>query len=103
MRARDGTPRTFGHYEVVSCAGRRAPIAPEHALLIDYGRGGNGFFEPLRAMRDPLVALEPGSVERLLGWSYVELGPLRVRTPSYFLLEREGPIAYVPPHRWPAP
>ena len=46
-------------------------------------------------------ALEPGNADRLLGWSYVELGPLRIRTPSYFLLEREGPIAHVPSHRWP--
>lgn len=103
MRRRDGTPLTFGYYEVVPAAGRRAPIAPAGALLIDYGRGGNSFFEPFRFMRDPLVALEAGNAERLLGWSYVELGPLRIGTPSFFLLEREGPITYVPAHRWPAP
>lgn len=97
-----GAPWTFGYYEVVPSAGRRAPLAPESSLLIDYGRGGNGLFEPFRPMRDPLVALEPGRFDRLLGWSYVELGPFRISTPSYFLLEREGPIAYVPPHPWPA-
>ena len=101
MRTRDGNPTTFGYYEVVGCEGRRTPLAPDGALLIDYGRGNNGIFDVMRTLRDPIVALEPGSVERLLGWSYVELGPLRVRTPSYFLLEREGPIQYVPPHAWP--
>jgi len=101
-KERKRAPWTFGYYEVVPMAGRRAPIGPDHGLLIDYGRGGNGIFEPFRPMRDPLVALEKGSAERLLGWSYVELGPLRIPTPSYFLLEREGPITHIPAHSWPA-
>jgi hypothetical protein len=36
-------------------------------------------------------------VERLLGWTYLDLGVGRVGTPSYFVLEREGPLGYVPP------
>lgn len=102
MRNRDGTPRAFGYYDVVPATGRKPLIAQETALLIDYGRGGNSVFDVMRTFRDPLVALEAGSAERLLGWSYVEVGPLRISTPFYFLLEREGPIEHVPPHRWPA-
>jgi hypothetical protein len=102
-KSRKSAPWCFGFYEVVPGAGKGMPTAPEHALLIDYGLGGNGLFEPFRPMRDPLVALEKGSAERLLGWSYARFGPLRIPTPSYFLLEREGPIEHVPAHRWPNP
>ena len=64
--------------------------------MIDYGLGDNPRLDPIRRGRDPLVALEKGSVERLLGWTYLDLGVGRVGTPSYFLLEREGPLSYVP-------
>lgn len=88
-------PFTFGHYEVVPMAGRRAPVAPEHALLIDYGRGRHGFFDVTKLMRDPLVALREGDASLLLGFTYVELGPLRITTPSYFALSLEGKLRTV--------
>lgn len=91
-----GEPFTFGHYEVVETTGRRVPNGAQ-GLLIDYGRGGNGALDPLSRMRDPLVALEPGSTERLLGWSYVDLGFGSIGTPSYFLLVRDGPIDHIAP------
>ena len=52
-------------------------------------------------LRDPMVALAPGSTERLLGWSYLDLG-FALPTPSYFLLERIGPLDHrVVPRRRP--
>jgi hypothetical protein len=83
-RIRDGRPWTFGHFAVVGEPDR---------LLLDYGAGGNRRIDPLNVLRDPLVALHAGSVELLLGWSYLAIGPARVPTPSYFLLERDGPLA----------
>jgi len=58
-------------------------------------RRGEPFTFGPYVVRDPIVALNEGSVELLLGWSYVDLGLLRVPTPSFFLLEREGPLAHV--------
>src|SRR5439155_24020627 len=92
---RGDVARTFGHYRVVPAAGRRMPRPCTQGLLIDYGLGGNARFDPMSLMRDPLVAIHAGSVELLLGWSYVDLGWLRVRTPSFFLLERERPLGFV--------
>jgi hypothetical protein len=86
---------TFGHYEVVDPGG--AVPNGVRGLLIDYGRGGNGALDPAGRMRDPLVALEPGSVDRLLGWSYLDLGFATIGTPSYFLLVRDGPLVDVVP------
>jgi len=82
-RQRGGRPWTFGHFAVVTEPDR---------LLLDYGAGGNGRLDPLGLLRDPLVALQAGSVELLLGWSYLAIGPAKIPTPSYFLLERAGPI-----------
>lgn len=100
MRRRDGTPISFGHYEVISSEGLRVPKGSQ-GLIIDYGRGGNGALATVNLVRDPLVALNEGSVDLLLGWSYVDLGFATFGTPSYFTLERPRPLASVvePPGR----
>jgi hypothetical protein len=82
-RVRRGQPWTFGHFAVVSDRAR---------LLLDYGAGATRLTDPLRVLRDPVVALHAGSVELLLGWSYLAIGPARIPTPSYFLLERDAPL-----------
>lgn len=86
---RRGRPITFGHFRVVAA---EDPALPRGALLLDYGQGGNARLDPLGCVRDPLVALEPDDPTRLLGWSYLSLGGLRLGTPSYFLLERAGRV-----------
>jgi hypothetical protein len=78
-RLRNGAPWIFGHYEVLDRG--------DH-LELDYGRGDNPRLDPSRLARDPLVAVHPGSVEWLFGATDVCLGRWRVRTPSYFLLQR---------------
>ena len=100
MRTPTGVPTTFGHFEVVNADPATVPRGCGGGLLIDYGLGGNARFDIMRCVRDPLVALEPGSNERLLGASYLDLG-FQVMTPSYFLLERFGPLEIVvyPPGR----
>ena len=87
---------TFGHYEVVPADPKKSPrpIA-EGALLIDYSRAPGSRLDPARGARDVIVAIERGSVQQLLGWMYMELGPARIPTPSYFLLDREGPLESV--------
>jgi hypothetical protein len=82
-RVRGGRPWTFGHFAVV---------AERERLMLDYGAGGNARLDPLGLLRDPLVALHAGSVDLLLGWSYLAVGPAKLPTPSYFLLERAEPL-----------
>ena len=89
-----GKPICFGPYEVVPLDGRSPkPVGP--GLLIHYGRASQSLLDPMRSVRDPLIAVEPSDPTLLLGWSYVDLGVKCVSTPSYFLLERDGPIAHV--------
>lgn len=86
---RDGAPKSFGHFQVVDAGPN--PHGGHAGPLIHYGLGRNALLDPIGRLRDPIVALEPGSVDRLLGWSWVDVG-LPVWTPSYFLLEREGDL-----------
>lgn len=58
-----------------------------HAILLDYGRGGNGRFDPTQGLRDYVVQPDPDNPNLLLGKAYYALGPLRLST-SYFVLER---------------
>ena len=100
MKRGDG-PKTFGHYRVVDPSGHKMPKLDNRGLLIHYGLGDNGRLDPLNRMRDPLVAVHSGSADLLLGWSYVDLGLLRLGTPSFFSLERDIPLTHrvQPPRR----
>ena len=93
---KNGAPVTFGHYEVVS-PGAISSLPPgcDRGLIIDYSRGANGRLDPVRRLRDPIVAMEPGSVDLLLGWSYVDLGFKQAPTPSFFCLERDAPLTHI--------
>ncbi|MBK9031177.1 MAG: hypothetical protein IPL61_07545 [Myxococcales bacterium] len=84
-------PKRFGFYTV-------APVDPTardnrylHALLLDYGRGGNPRFDASAGLRDYVVQVDAADPDLLLGKAYYALGPLRVPTASFFILERHQP------------
>lgn len=93
-KQRSGRPVTVWPYEVVAPGGAPMPDGFGRGLLIDYSRMPNAW--PQRLVRDPLVALRPGSADELLGVSYLVIGGRCVETPTYFTLEREHPIDHVP-------
>jgi len=92
-RFRRGRRVTYWHYEVHPAARYRTARPYPHAQVIDYGRGERGALNPQRLVRDPLVALRAGSVDLLLGFSYLDLG-FRLPTPTFFALVRGGPLTY---------
>ena len=85
---RRGKPRTFGHFRVRQAGEQKVPDGCSRGLLLDYGAGLNPAFDPISALRDPLVAVNDGSSDLLLGWSYLAVAGTHVPTPSYFSLER---------------
>lgn len=91
-----GDPFTFGHYRVTSLENTNPPWPVGKGLLLDYSQAGNPRLDPTNRVRDPIFALEPGNVDLLLGWMYLDLGLSKVPTPSFFALERERPITFVP-------
>jgi hypothetical protein len=90
-RVRRGRPVTVWFYEVVPAAGVPAPAGFDRGLIIDYARGSNPA-GAIRYVKDPLVALAPGSADTLIGVSYLVIGGRCVETPTYFTLEREARI-----------
>lgn len=94
-------PKTFGHYRVVPLDGYRPPKPVGGGLMLDYALGGNPALDFTRCIRDPIVAVEEGRDDLLLGWTYLRLVGLPISTPSYFILERGGPLTHrvAPPRR----
>ncbi|MBK7194534.1 MAG: hypothetical protein IPH80_18790 [Myxococcales bacterium] len=84
-------PKRFGFYTV-------APVDPTardnrylHALLLDYGQGRNPRLDASAGLRDYLVQVDAADPDLLLGKAYYAVGPLRVPTASFFILERHQP------------
>ena len=91
-----GRPLCVWHYEVIAPNAAPHPKGFDRGLIIDYGRANNPWLDTVRFVKDPLVAIEPGNYDALLGVSYAVVGGLCIETPTYFTLEREHPIDYVP-------
>jgi hypothetical protein len=94
-KLRAGRPVTEWNYEVIAPDGVPMPAGFDRGLVIDYGRAPNPP-GPLRWIKDPLVALRAGSADELIGVSYLVVGGRCVETPTYFTLEREAPVDFVP-------
>ncbi|HEU0032908.1 MAG TPA: hypothetical protein VFQ53_19890 [Kofleriaceae bacterium] len=83
----DTAPKRFGYYEVIPVDATARDNAYLHAVLLDYGRGGNKLYDPTRGIRDYLVQVDPDNPDLYLGKAYYALGPLRVHS-NFFILER---------------
>jgi hypothetical protein len=86
----------YGHYHVRPLRRGDSPLAaPAGALTLDYTAGGNRRLDPLGAALDPLVQVNAGEPELLLGYTVLALGPLRVPTPLFFSLARGRPLTEI--------
>ena len=78
------SPRRFGFYEVDTVDPTARDNAYLHAVLLDYGKGGNPRTEPARVLRDYLVQIDE---DLYLGKAYYAFGPVRLPS-NFFILER---------------
>jgi hypothetical protein len=78
-----GTKR-FGFYEVHEVDATAIDNKYLHAVLLNYGKGGNKAYDPTAGLRDYVVQLDD---DLYLGKAYYALGPLRVPS-NFFILER---------------
>jgi hypothetical protein len=86
-RPSDTAPKRFGFYEVAAVDPTRRDNVYLHALLLDYGRGGNKPWDPTSGLRDYVVQVDAANPDLFLGKAYYALGPLRVHS-NFFILER---------------
>jgi hypothetical protein len=86
-RPDEAAPKRFGFYRVAPVDPTARDNAYLHALLLDYGAGGNPRTDPSRGLRDYLVQIDAGDPDLLLGKAYYAVGGARVPT-NFFILER---------------
>lgn len=95
MRDRKGGLKHFGHYRVRSARGKQWPRDWKGANFLDYGTAGNPAWDLARFGYTPLVAVNEGSMDLLLGWEVFKVGRLFLPVPLYWALELQGPLEEV--------
>ena len=89
-----GKPLTFGHYEVRPATGLTFPHRWQGGHYLDYRVAGNRALDfPANCGYCPLVAVNPGSSELLLGWEIFNVAGMQIPLRDFWLLKREGPLA----------
>lgn len=86
-RPSEAEPKRFGFYAIEPVDPTSRDNAYLHALLLDYGKGGNRPWDVARGLRDYLVQVDPADPDLFLGKAYAAVGPARVAV-GYFILER---------------
>ena len=84
----DTAPTRFGFYEVAQVDPTARDNQYLHAVLLDYGKGGNKPLDPTRGLRDYVIQVDPENPDLLLGKAYYAVGPGRIGGLNYFILER---------------
>lgn len=97
MRNRKGKAITFGHYLVRTREEIDFPQNYRGAHYLDYGTVGNPFLDLARLGFTPLVAVNEGSQDLLLGWEVFRVGGKFVPMPLYWALRIEGPVDEIVP------
>lgn len=92
LRDKHGEPITFGHYRLRETAGVRFPGGWQGTHYLDYGSAGNTFADLARLGRTPLVAVNAGSQDLLLGWEVMKFGPWLAPLPFFWALRVDGPL-----------
>lgn len=88
-----GRPLTFGHYEVRSARGLPFPRGWKGEHFLDYRDAGNLRLDfPANAGYCPLVAVNAGSSDLLLGWEVFNVAGISIPLQDFWALKREGPL-----------
>ena len=80
--------KKFGYYEVMPVDPTARDNKYLHAVLLDYGKGKNPALDPSQVLRDYLVQVDPNNPNLYLGKADAAIGPLRIPTMNFFILER---------------
>jgi len=80
--------KRFGFYEVYPVDATARDNEYLHAVLLDYGKGGNKAYDPTAGLRDYVVQVDPANPDLFLGMAFYALGPARIGPLNFFILER---------------
>lgn len=79
-------PHRHGFYKVSPAAQSATDNKHPQALLLDYGRGGNPWYQPSQVLRDYVVQVYPDDPTLLIGKAYVALGGARIFGGNFVML-----------------
>jgi len=98
MTDKRGEPLTFGHYQLLSAEGitnfPKGWTGPQH---LDYRHAGNHWWDLGRLGYCPLVAVNEGKSDLLLGWENFRVAGINIPLPDFWALKLEGPLDHVAP------
>ena len=81
--------KRFGFYEVAPVDATAKDNKYLHAVLLNYGKGGNKVYDPTSVLRDYVVQVDRKNPDLFLGKAYGALGPQRIPL-NFFILERHA-------------
>lgn len=90
LRRKDGTPKSFAHYRVRSAEGIAWPRGWKGQHFLDYSIAGNNLVEGLGYT--PIVAVNEGSSDLLLGWEIFKVGGKLLAPSMYWAIRADGPV-----------
>ena len=93
LRKKNGEPKAFAHYRVRSAEAIRWPNGWKGSHYLDYTIAGNPLFERLAST--PIVAVNEGSSDLILGWEIFNVGGRLIDTHLYWALKPDGPVDFV--------
>jgi hypothetical protein len=92
-RDRSGRALSFGHYELRSARGLSFPRGWQGGHYLEYRHAGNHALDfPANAGTCPLVAVNAGSSDLLLGWEIFTVAGLPIPLMDFWALKKEGPL-----------
>lgn len=92
MKNKKGEQIAFGHYHLLHAKGKKFPKGWQGADYLDYGVAGNAPYDLARLGYCPLVAVNEGSSELLLGWEVFKIGNIFIPLNDYWLLKMDGDL-----------
>ena len=87
-----GEELSFGHYHLLPANGKKFPHGWQGTHYLDYGVAGNSSFDMARLGYCPIVAVNEGSTDLLLGWEVFKIGNLFIPLNDYWVLRKEGEL-----------
>ena len=87
LKPSDDSPKRFGFYQVDPVDATSRDNHYLHAVLLNYGKGGNKPYDVMAGLRDYLVQVDAKNPDLFLGKAYFALGPVRIPL-NFFILER---------------
>lgn len=90
LRKKDGSLKTFAHYRLRPAAGIAWPRGWHGEQFLDYSIAGNNALEGLAYT--PVVAVNEGSSDLILGWEIFKVGGKLIDPHMYWAIKPDGPL-----------